>query len=110
VGVLGTDLVLLTLGVTGPASCDAELVCASYLDPVVLAGINDNAPRTWLPCGPCGPAWSIRRCGNPVERTLAQLELLRDVGAPQGVAGRLSGRATRSGTGASSGSPPHLRV
>jgi hypothetical protein len=87
VGVLGTDLVLLTLGVTGLASCDAKLVCASYLDPVVLAGINDNAPRTWLPCGPCGPAWSIRRCGNPVERTLAQLELLRDVGAPQGVAG-----------------------
>jgi hypothetical protein len=65
VGVLGTDLVLLTLGVTGLASRDPELVRAAYLamgllGEAVLLPLALAAPLTGILLG-LGTAWGLTR-------------------------------------------------
>jgi hypothetical protein len=65
VGVLSADLVLLTLGVTGLASGDAELVRASYLAmgllaEAVLLPLALAAPLTGILLG-LGTAWGLAR-------------------------------------------------
>jgi uncharacterized membrane protein len=65
VGVLGTDLVLLTLGVTGLVSRDPELVRAAYLAmgllaEAVLLPLALAAPLTGILLG-LGTAWGLAR-------------------------------------------------
>jgi hypothetical protein len=65
VGVLGADLVLLTLGVTALASGDAELVRAGYLamgllGEAVLLPLALAAPVTGILLG-LGTAWGLAR-------------------------------------------------
>jgi uncharacterized membrane protein len=65
VGVLGTDLVLLTLGVTGLASGDAELIRAGYLTmrllaEAVLLPLALAAPLTGILLG-LGTPWGLAR-------------------------------------------------
>jgi hypothetical protein len=65
VGVLGTDLVLLTLGVTGLASRDPELIRAGYLamgllGEAVLLPLALAAPLTGILLG-LGTPWGLAR-------------------------------------------------
>jgi uncharacterized membrane protein len=65
VGVLGTDLVLLTLGVSGLASGDAELIRAGYLTmgllgEAVLVPLALAAPLTGILLG-LGTGWGLTR-------------------------------------------------
>jgi hypothetical protein len=65
VGVLGSDLVLLTLGVTGLASRDPELIRAGYLamgllGEAVLLPLALAAPLTGILLG-LGTAWGLAR-------------------------------------------------
>jgi hypothetical protein len=73
VGALGTDTILLTLGVTGLASPDANLVRATYLAmdllvtavlvPPALAALGPACCWGWAPAGGwpatggCWPSW-----------------------------------------------------
>jgi hypothetical protein len=73
VGALGTDVVLLTLGVTGLASSDPELIRAAYLAmdllvtavllPLALAALGTGVLLGlgtrwgWPATGGCWPSW-----------------------------------------------------
>jgi hypothetical protein len=74
VGALGTDTILLTLGATGLASSDPELIRAAYLTmdllasavlvPLALAALGTGillglgTRWGWPAIGGCSPSWS----------------------------------------------------
>jgi hypothetical protein len=122
VGALGTDAILLTLGVTGLVSGDGELVRAAYLAmdllvavvlvPLALAALGTGVLLGlgtrwgWCATGGCGQAHPHHRAGHrrgARAATLAQRGRGQRAGAADGGAGRRRDRAGRGQGGHGAG-------